>query len=482
MDKPSLFNAIEALKTATGVNSVTPEVLASIYENIILILEENIDGKYSEFSSLKSSFNNFLSSADTSNSTINRWKEIEAFLQGVTDTQTLTGLLEVLSAKLRANIEGNTTLINKETTRATTAEQTLTNSVNTERNRITQEITDRKAAINNLQSAISTETTNRTNEDTAIKNTMVKSRVSDNEEFNTIFKELYINKNIRHTNIKEIVISKDSGKIQLCFRRRIDDKLFYLTLIGDSNSLCHQYIGYGDFEDTNVIDDNKIFGQENVSIYAVIDESKVTKEYRSYGAKDILHWNEIFNIKYSPTINHYIDSYKYAQGINANAVFKELYFENLKVTTNSDGYTQLVNANAISKVLKFNSIHYAAESKSYSLAVNFIEAFYDKSGTESKAVFIKLKRDNNISISNSISVDMPNLKFECNAVYAVVDWNYLDNIIKETDQGEYAQITSMALGGVIDITSSPIIYNYIESEALRTQLAELTAQLANKEE
>ena len=37
--------------------------------------------------------NAFLEDADASDATINRWKEIESFLAGITDTETLTGLL-----------------------------------------------------------------------------------------------------------------------------------------------------------------------------------------------------------------------------------------------------------------------------------------------------------------------------------------------------------------------------------------------------
>ena len=36
----------------------------------------------------------FLNDADASDETINRWKEIESFLAGITDKETLTGLLE----------------------------------------------------------------------------------------------------------------------------------------------------------------------------------------------------------------------------------------------------------------------------------------------------------------------------------------------------------------------------------------------------
>ena len=47
---------------------------------------------------------NFLDSADVSDTTINRWKEIETFLTGITDQQTLTGLLLQLKNEITALI------------------------------------------------------------------------------------------------------------------------------------------------------------------------------------------------------------------------------------------------------------------------------------------------------------------------------------------------------------------------------------------
>lgn len=47
---------------------------------------------------------NFLDSADVSDTTINRWKEIETFLTGITDQETLTGLLLQLKNEITALI------------------------------------------------------------------------------------------------------------------------------------------------------------------------------------------------------------------------------------------------------------------------------------------------------------------------------------------------------------------------------------------
>ena len=48
--------------------------------------------------------NNFLESADVSDETINRWVEIETFLTGITDQETLAGLLLNLKNEILAQI------------------------------------------------------------------------------------------------------------------------------------------------------------------------------------------------------------------------------------------------------------------------------------------------------------------------------------------------------------------------------------------
>ncbi len=48
--------------------------------------------------------NSFLEDSDATDSTINKWKEIEAFLSGITDTETLTGLLADLKEEILGEI------------------------------------------------------------------------------------------------------------------------------------------------------------------------------------------------------------------------------------------------------------------------------------------------------------------------------------------------------------------------------------------
>ncbi len=60
---------------------------------------------YKDLYSLASLFKNFLDLADTSDETINSWKEIEGFLTGITDTETLTGLLQDLKNSIQTETE-----------------------------------------------------------------------------------------------------------------------------------------------------------------------------------------------------------------------------------------------------------------------------------------------------------------------------------------------------------------------------------------
>ena len=56
--------------------------------------EKSLDMYLGEVNDFIDKVNTFLNDADASDTTINRWKEIESFLAGITDTETLTGLLE----------------------------------------------------------------------------------------------------------------------------------------------------------------------------------------------------------------------------------------------------------------------------------------------------------------------------------------------------------------------------------------------------
>jgi len=67
-----------------------------------------LSGSYATVYAFVSKVKAFLESADASDETINRWQEIESFLQGITDKETLTGLLESLKTEIMQSVpKGN---------------------------------------------------------------------------------------------------------------------------------------------------------------------------------------------------------------------------------------------------------------------------------------------------------------------------------------------------------------------------------------
>lgn len=63
-----------------------------------------LSGNYANVYAFINKVKQFLEDADASDETINRWQEIENFLQGITDTKTLTGLLQDLKTEILAEI------------------------------------------------------------------------------------------------------------------------------------------------------------------------------------------------------------------------------------------------------------------------------------------------------------------------------------------------------------------------------------------
>lgn len=57
---------------------------------------------YKDLFSLAGTLKSFLESTDTADTTINKWKEIEQFLSGISDTESLTALLEELEENITA--------------------------------------------------------------------------------------------------------------------------------------------------------------------------------------------------------------------------------------------------------------------------------------------------------------------------------------------------------------------------------------------
>ena len=97
----------------------------------------------------------FLEAKDTADSTINRWQEIETFLQGITDTETLSGLLEQLEKDITAAYDrAIAAAVKVESDRAKGAEATLQMNIDGERQRaeaaetaLGKRITDTKTGL-----------------------------------------------------------------------------------------------------------------------------------------------------------------------------------------------------------------------------------------------------------------------------------------------------------------------------------------------
>ena len=101
----TLNNVIGNKADKTDLTEITNRLTTA--ENDIDTAEDNIAGHETRIKSLeafKERVRAFLEDADASEETINRWHEIESFLQGITDTQTLTGLLADLKQEILASI------------------------------------------------------------------------------------------------------------------------------------------------------------------------------------------------------------------------------------------------------------------------------------------------------------------------------------------------------------------------------------------
>lgn len=86
-DTPDINPIIDILRSGS-----TPEQIKAA----LIALGDGYRDLYTIASTLKT----FLESADTADATINTWHEIETFLQGITDMQSLTSLLSQLETRI----------------------------------------------------------------------------------------------------------------------------------------------------------------------------------------------------------------------------------------------------------------------------------------------------------------------------------------------------------------------------------------------
>lgn len=128
-----------------------PTVVFGTLESTFSALGAN----YSTLWGLANTLKTFLEAKDTADSTINRWQEIETFLQGITDTETLSGLLEQLEKDITAAYDkAIAAAVKVESDRAKGAEATLQTNIDGERQRaeaaetaLGKRITDTKSVL-----------------------------------------------------------------------------------------------------------------------------------------------------------------------------------------------------------------------------------------------------------------------------------------------------------------------------------------------
>lgn len=96
----------EAVAQANNIDHLK-QILNGTTDDITVPLNklEALGANYSNLVALATTFKNFLESKDVADASINKWKEIEDFLTGITDTQTLTGLLTDLKSEIQTEMK-----------------------------------------------------------------------------------------------------------------------------------------------------------------------------------------------------------------------------------------------------------------------------------------------------------------------------------------------------------------------------------------
>ena len=314
----------------------------------------------------------------------------------------------------------------KETTRAKNAEQTLTENLNKEK-------TDRTTAITNIN-------------DTTNQNVFCTTK-----EGNEIFKEVYIYPYVNNRNVREITITKQSTKYQITFKD--SNNSYSYAYLGSNNAVINGEVISGAIGGTG-------FGS-GATIYAVIDWEKVVDD------KPIsTNFTSLINdSKYSPIITHVMQSYKFVRGSLGNAFIRELYLENLRrIDKQEDGTSEThyysSTPNQIQHSFVLSSIHRNVDS---TWTINF-----GAIGTNDSFYPFKYETKENPENSDVIKADIlcwigNGERTYSATMYVVVDWTQIPD-------GTSVNYGRQLLSGVVQKRLSPIIYNYIEINKLRTEL------------
>lgn len=105
-DASSLDGILTRLKAAEDDIDAAQDDIAANSDNIAghETRIKTLETSKSDYEAFKDRVRAFLEDADASDDTINRWHEIETFLQGITDTESLTGLLADLKQEILAAV------------------------------------------------------------------------------------------------------------------------------------------------------------------------------------------------------------------------------------------------------------------------------------------------------------------------------------------------------------------------------------------
>lgn len=144
----------------------TEETLQGNIDAVESALQENIDTVAGDLSTLQTTVNDFLTGTDT-DTIINRWKELEAFLNGYTETATLADLLSgkadrattlagygITNAYTKTEVDSKITSVNTSVTTLQTTVSGHTTSINSLQNTVsghTSSITSINSKITTLQ-------------------------------------------------------------------------------------------------------------------------------------------------------------------------------------------------------------------------------------------------------------------------------------------------------------------------------------------
>ena len=315
---------------------------------------------------------------------------------------------------------------------------------------------DERTKWNKVITDLSTETTNRINTDTEIKNAVTRYRISNNDAINDVIKELYFDKWCNTSEISYISIKRNGSSAE-------NSELWELYLV-DKNGTSH-WASFGkrtESQDVNVSrigwqsDKTSLLFSEShrneVSVYAVIDWSKITDQKGALTSQKFsdakLKSNIVNNVKYHPQINTCITTHKYTHDVEANSIIKELYFENL--TRNGSSITEWYLKNEfflarIDRCVEDNG----------KILWQLVFGVKNDNGSGHFYIYTESSPEKNSIWKKAAQFTIGEVTYS-GTIYAIIDWSK----IAYDSRVEFADYL---LPGCLKLHESPIINSYISS-------------------